>query len=56
MTEEKVTLEFRFENIYKSRSYFLEEINQNELMSMKHTKLCAIFNYNELLLNYILCF
>ena len=33
MVEEKIGQEFRLKNIYEPRSYFAEEIDQNELMS-----------------------
>ena len=33
-------------NIYKT-NYFLEEIEQNELMSKKHKKVCTTLNYIE---------
>ena len=35
MVEENITQKFRLKNIDKTRSYFLEEIKQNELMSIK---------------------
>ena len=35
MVEEKITQEFRLENIYETRNYFLEEIEQIELISRK---------------------
>ena len=31
-----MTQEFRLKNIDETRNYFLEEIEQNELMSKKH--------------------
>ena len=36
MTKEDLSQEFRLKNIDESRNYFIEEINQNELMSKKH--------------------
>ena len=33
MTEEKVSQEFRLKNINETRNYFIEEINQNEIMN-----------------------
>ena len=33
------------ENIDESKNYFLEEINQNDLMSRKHKKVCTTQNY-----------
>ena len=38
---------FRLKNINKTRNYFLEEIEQNELMSKKHQKVCTTLNYFE---------
>ena len=35
MVEEKITQEFRLENIYETRNYFLEETEQIELISRK---------------------
>ena len=34
-------------NIDKTRDYFLEEIDQDELMSRKHKKVCTTLNYIE---------
>ena len=39
MVEENINQEFRFKNIDETRSYFLEEIEQNELMSRKFKKI-----------------
>ena len=39
--------EFRLKNIEiirKTRNYFLEEIEKNELMGKKHKKVCATLN------------
>ena len=36
MAEENITQEFRLKNVNETRNYFMKEINQNELMSMKH--------------------
>ena len=41
MVEENISQEFRLKN------YFLEEIEQNELMSRKHKKVCTALNYIE---------
>ena len=38
---------FKFENINETRNYFIEEIEQNKLMSRKHKKACATLNYIE---------
>ena len=47
MVEENISKEFRLKNIDKTRNYFLEEIEQNELISKKHIKVCATLNYIE---------
>ena len=39
MVEENINQEFRFKKIDETRSYFLEEIEQNELMSRKFKKI-----------------
>ena len=38
---------FRLKNIDETRNYFLEEKEQNELMSRKHKKVCTTLNYFE---------
>ena len=45
MVEENISQEFRLENIDETKNYFLEEIEQNELMSKKHKKVCTTLNY-----------
>ena len=40
-----MTQEFRLKNINETRNYFLEEIQQNELISRKHNKVCTALNY-----------
>ena len=50
MGEENIRQEFRLKNIDKTKNYFLEDIEQNELMSRKHKKVFAILNYTELFL------
>ena len=35
MAEENISQEFRLENIDETRNYFLEEIEQNKMMSRK---------------------
>ena len=50
MTEENITQEFTLKNIDKTRNCFNEKINQNELMSKKHKKVCRVLNYIEHLL------
>ena len=37
--------EFRLKNINETRNYFLEEKEQNELMSKKQKKVCTTLNY-----------
>ena len=39
--------EFRLKNIKETRNYFLEEINQSELISRKHKKVCTTLNCTE---------
>ena len=39
--------EFRLKNIDETRNYLLEYIEQNELMSKKHEKVCTTLNYIE---------
>ena len=45
MVEENVSQEFRLKNIDETRNYFLEEIEQKELMGRKHKKGCTTLNY-----------
>ena len=40
--------EFRLKNVDKTRNYFLGEIKQNELTSIKHKKVSTTLNYIEL--------
>ena len=47
MVEENISQEFRLKNIDETRNYFLEEIEQNELMSKKHKKVCITLSYIE---------
>ena len=47
MFDEIVSQEFRSKNIDESRNYLIEEIKQNELMSIKHKKICTTLNYIE---------
>ena len=66
MAEENVSQEFRLKNIGVRRKYFIEEINQNELMSKKHKKVWTALNHIEHLFiltsvvtgcfNFTLCF
>ena len=39
--------EFRLKNINERRNYFIEEIEQNELMSRKRKKNCTTLSYME---------
>ena len=45
MFEENISQEFRLKKKGDTRSYFLEQIQQNELMSRKHEKVFTILNY-----------
>ena len=47
MKEKNISQEFRLKNIDKTRNYFLEEIEQNELMSRKNKKVYTTLNYFE---------
>ena len=40
-------IEFRLKNVDETRNYFLEEMEQNELMSRKYKKFCTTLNYIE---------
>ena len=51
MAEESKSQEFRLKKKDETRNYFLEEIEQNELMSKKHKKFCTTLNYFEHSLN-----
>ena len=42
---EEASLEFRLRKIDETRSYLLEEIKHNELMSEKYKKTCKYLNY-----------
>ena len=47
MVTENKSKEFRFKNIDETRNYFVEEIEQKELTSNKHQKVCTTLNYIE---------
>ena len=47
MVKENISQEFRLKSIDETRSYLIEEINQNKLMSKKHKKVCTTLNYIE---------
>ena len=38
---------FRLKNIKETIDYFLQEIEQNELMRRNHKKVCTTLNYTE---------
>ena len=50
MTQENIIQEFLLKNIDEIRNYFVEEINQCELMSKKHKKIFRVLMYIEHLL------
>ena len=45
MSEENMNQEFRLKKIDEIRSYLIEGINRNELMSKKHKKVCRVLKY-----------
>ena len=45
MDEQIISQQFRLKNIDETRNYFLAEIEQNELISKKHKKVCTTVNY-----------
>ena len=47
MKEKNTSQGFRLKNTEKTRNYFLEEIEQNELINRKHKKVCTALNYTE---------
>ena len=47
MVEENLSEEFRLKNIKEIKNYFIKEINQKELMSKMHEKVCTTLNYIE---------
>ena len=44
MKEKNVSQEFRLKNIDETRNSFLEEIEQNKLMSRRHKKVFTTLN------------
>ena len=50
MFKEKISKEFRLQNIDETENYLTEKINENELMSKKHEKVYIVLNYIEHLL------
>ena len=49
MSEENISQAFRMKNI-DATTYFIEEINQNDLVSKIRKRVCGVFNYIEHLL------
>ena len=47
MFEENISQSFRLKNRDEKINYFLEEIEQNELINRKHKKVLTILNYIE---------
>ena len=47
MSDKFLSQEFILKNIDETRNYFLEEAEQNELMSRKHKQICTTLNYIE---------
>ena len=47
MKEENISQEFRFKNIEETRNYFIKEMDNNELITKKHKKVCTTLNYIE---------
>ena len=47
MVEKNISQEFWLKNIAETRNYFLKEIEQNELISIKHKKVCTTLIYIE---------
>ena len=50
MAKENISQEFRMKNKDKAGNCFLQEINENDLMSKKHKKVYSVLNYIERLL------
>ena len=50
MAEEEISQEFSIKYVDETKKYFVEQIEQNGLMSKKHKKVCTILNYIEQLL------
>ena len=47
MPKENMNQEFRLNKINQIINYLIEEINQNDLISKKHKKVCRVLNYIE---------
>ena len=50
MKEKTISQKIRLKNKDETRNNFLEEIEQNELLSRKHKKVCTTLNYIQHLL------
>ena len=50
ITEDNVNQKIRLKKKDEERNHFIEEINQNEMISKKHEKVCRFLNYIEHLL------
>ena len=50
MSKENITQEFKLKNTERTKNYFIEEMNQNKLISKKHENVYKILNYIEHLL------
>ena len=47
MVAENISQEFILKYISQTKNYFIEEIEQNELMTKKHKMVCTTLNYIE---------
>ena len=47
MADENISQESILKNIDEKRNYFVKEIQQNELMSKKHKKVCTTLTYTK---------
>ena len=62
MVEGNISPELRLKNIDETRNYLIEEIEQDELVSDKHKKVCTALNYIEhfcgywMYFNFCFCF
>ena len=44
MSDENISQEFRSKNVDETTNYFVEEIQQNDLISMTYKELCTTLN------------
>ena len=51
ISKKSISQEYGLNNIDETRKYFIEKINQNELMSKKNKKNCRVLNSIEQLLD-----